>query len=104
MSKRRLYDRHNISLPVVIEMGSQEANGLTRNLGLGGMYIYTDVEVSYGTPVVIRVRLPTLKKESALEAIVRWTEDDGIGVQFGSLRAMEVWGLNQLFKARSESA
>jgi hypothetical protein len=98
MTKRRLYDRHEISMPVVIECGSVEANGLTRNIGLGGMFIFTDLDASYGTPVIVRLRLPSFAEESLFEAVVRWNEEDGLGVQFGSLRALEVWGLNQLFR------
>jgi hypothetical protein len=65
------------------------------------MFIFTDLDASYGTPVVVRLRLPSFAEESLFEAVVRWNEEDGIAVQFGSLRALEVWGLNQLFRAQA---
>jgi Tfp pilus assembly protein PilZ len=64
------------------------------------MFIYTDFRAQFGDRVLLRLRLPSLREDSQIEAAVRWVEPDGVGVQFGSLRAMEVWGLNQLLKAR----
>jgi hypothetical protein len=103
MTTRRTYDRYEISIPVVLAFDGVEYHGLTRNMALGGMFIFTELDVGYGAPVVVRIRLPALAEESSLEAVVRRIEEDGVGVQFGSLRAMEVWGLNQLFRAQGGS-
>ena len=100
MPTRRVHDRYDVSLPVTILSGSSEVSGLTRNVGLGGMFIFTDFSAQFGDRVLLRLRLPALREDSRIEATVRWVEPDGVGVQFGSLRAMEVWGLNQLLKAR----
>lgn len=62
------------------------------------MYLVTTSSLPYGTPVTLEFFLPALKEDARLTATVRWVKDDGMGVQFGSLRAREVWALNQLFK------
>ena len=94
---RRVHQRHEIVLPVVLVVDDREIEASTVNLSLGGMYIATAQQVPYGTRLKVRVRLPALKEESSIEATCRWTHTDGIGVQFGSLRAAEVWALNQIF-------
>jgi len=33
-----------------------------------------------------------------VKATVRWIDAEGMGVQFETLRAIEVWALNQYFK------
>lgn len=62
------------------------------------MYLLTDSPLAYGTRVKVQFPLPALRETAEIEATVRWGGDDGMGVQFGSLRAREVWALNQLFK------
>ncbi len=79
-----------------------EVETVTRNISLGGMYLITDAALPYGAKVKLRVHLSALREEVTIDATVRWQKEDGIGVQFGSLRAREVWALNQLFKEPGE--
>ena len=39
---------------------------------------------------------------AVVPAVVRWQKPDGVGVQFGQLRARDVWALNQLFRSEPE--
>ncbi|MBK8171694.1 MAG: PilZ domain-containing protein [Sandaracinaceae bacterium] len=98
MNGKRVHERFEHTLPVVLTHGGQELTAETRNVSLGGMYIVTPALLTFGDAIVVRVRLPSLKADSVLEATVRWKEKDGYGVQFGSLHALDVWGLNQLLK------
>lgn len=77
-----------------------EYHAVTQNISLGGMYLVTEAPLKYGAEVSLRFRLPTLKEQTECTGTVRWKKDDGLGVQFGSLRALEVWGLNQLLNQR----
>ena len=99
MTGRRVHERYecDLALTLVHEGGEQEC--VAANLSLGGMYVLTALELPYGTPCKVRFRLPALKEMTEVEAIVRWKKDDGLGVQFGSLRAKEVWAMNQYFKS-----
>lgn len=76
---------------------------VTRNVSLGGMYLVSEQRLPYGAKVQLEVYLPALKEEARIDATVRWEKEDGVGVQFGSLRAREVWALNQLFKETAEA-
>lgn len=84
--------------------GEDRIECVTRNVSLGGMYLLTDTRPPYGAKVMLELYLPALKERANIEAVVRWVKEDGVGVQFGSLRAREVWALNQLFKEEGEPA
>jgi type IV pilus assembly protein PilZ len=50
---------------------------------------------------VVRVflRLPSLRGEANIEAVVRWSKPGGMGVQFGRMGARETHGLTELMSA-----
>jgi uncharacterized protein (TIGR02266 family) len=100
LTGRRVHERFEYELPVTVVHDGTEHETVSHNISLGGMYLLTDVQLKYGSQVKLRFRLPTLKEDTECEGVVRWVKDDGIGVQFASLRALEVWGLNQLFNKR----
>jgi hypothetical protein len=102
-SGRRVHERYALEIPVVLIHPAGESKGSTVNWSLGGALITaSDPKIAFGSDVKIRVTLPPLKEEAEIKAVVRWIKDGAVGVQFGSLRAKEVWALNQMFKdARS---
>ena len=95
---RRVHERFNCDLPVTVLHGDAELGGIATNISLGGLYIVTSEQVPFGTPVQVRFQVPSLKEPATVDATVRWVKPDGFGVQFGRLRALEVWALNQYFK------
>ena len=95
---RRVHERYARKLKVVVKHADGAVECITRNISLGGMYLITESSLPYGTPVSLVFYLLAIKAEASMEGTVRWVKDDGMGVQFGSLRAREVWALNQLFK------
>jgi hypothetical protein len=95
---RRVHERYERKLSVVVVHEGGELACETVNVSLGGMLLATSASLPYGLKVKLRFHLPALKEDANIEAIVRWLKDDSMGVQFGSLRAREVWALNQLFK------
>lgn len=97
---RRLHERFDVALPVVVLEGTREIDAQTINVSLGGMLIATPQPLAYGTDVALRVALPGLPEPTEIRAIVRWVEGDHVGVQFTGLRAKETWALNQLMKPR----
>ncbi|MEM1413745.1 MAG: PilZ domain-containing protein [Myxococcota bacterium] len=98
MPGRRVHERFACELPVIVLEGERELPATASNISLGGLYVITDERLEYGTEVKVRFRVPALKEDAEPRATVRWLRDDGFGVQFGSLRALEVWALNQFFK------
>ena len=104
MTQRREHERFEIDLPVVMVVDEDHIAARTRNVAQGGAYVLTEQSIPYGTKLKIRLKFPALKEESEIEATVRWVRDDGIGLQFGSLRAVEVWAVNQLFRKPTPEA
>jgi hypothetical protein len=76
--------------------------GESVNLSLGGMLIETDRRFPLGTALLLRFRLPALENDTEVQTTVRWSKGSNHGVQFGSMRARDVWGLNKLFKTAEE--
>lgn len=98
MTGRRVHERYDCDLPVTLIDGEREVVASVSNISLGGIYCLTDEEFTYGTQCKLRFRVPALKEDAVVQATVRWTKPDGVGFQFGGLRAIEVWALNQFFK------
>lgn len=99
MTGRRAFERYRCDLPLVLEFEGQEAEAHTADISLGGLFAIAAVGFEYGTEVTVRLRLPALKEETRIGAIVRWSKpDEGLGLQFHKLRAIQVWSLNQFFR------
>jgi uncharacterized protein (TIGR02266 family) len=96
VDNKRQHDRYLISLEVTFESGGAKVVAHSRDISLGGMFIVTDRALPYGTAVVIEVKLPSLPAPAQISSTVRWSSGDGMGVQFGTLRAKETWAINQL--------
>jgi len=97
-SSRRVHTRYRRRLRAFLSVDGETIPVVTKNLSLGGMYLITDAEVPYQAIAFLRIRLPAMKEESTIPVRVTWNSDDGVGVQYESLRAKEVWALNQLFR------
>ena len=98
MSGRRVHERYDRQLKVTVAHAGGKLECESKNISLGGMYLICEGTLPYGTQVKLQFHLPALKEQAQIEGTVRWQKPDGMGVQFGSLRAREVWALNQLFK------
>jgi len=96
--ERRVHERYERRVKVVVTYEGGKFECISRNISLGGMLLATESTLPYGTPVQLAFYVPALKDDANIAGVVRWQKDDSIGVQFGSLRAREVWALNQLFK------
>ncbi len=104
VTRRRVHERYECELEVTIVYEGGETQAIARNMSLGGMYVLTETQLPYGTEVEVRFRVPALKESTSCGATVRWKTEEGLGLQFGSLRALEVWALNQFFKSLSAKA
>ena len=95
---KRQYERYAVEVEVVFERDGERVVARSRDISLGGMFITTDRALPYGTAVSLALTLPSLPSAANVDATVRWTGRDGMGVQFGSLRARETWAINQLIR------
>lgn len=72
--------------------------GTIRNLSLGGVLVGDVGRQPLGQRVHIAFSVPAPLHEIAVGAVVRWTDSEGVGLQFEGLRARDVWALNEYFK------
>ena len=99
MQDKRSHPRVPLSANLTCEVkGAGSISGSARDISIGGMYIESDAQVSFGQEVTILLRLPNTKADARLPGIVRWLKPGGFGVQFGLLGARETHAISELFK------
>lgn len=99
MTDHRNHPRRDIHLPVAFQMGDGpriEAN--CRDLSLGGMFIETQHAAPFGATVKVSIRLPGLAVDTVVASVVRWTNAEGMGVQFGMMGARDTHALTELLR------
>ena len=69
----------------------------TRNIGIGGAFIVTQLIQPSGSQLSIELVLPSSDQSFALPAIVRWAATDGMGVQFVGVDVDVLLELNDYF-------
>ncbi len=88
----------DLSVEFVAKDGGRPAPGVGKDISLGGMFVETHAPAAFGSSVVVRMRLPGTKDDLILPGVVRWTRDDGMGVQFGLIGARETHAITELGK------
>ncbi len=100
----RRYDR-TIDIEVIADVATVQAK--TRNISLGGVFITASSPLPFGSKVKLRFSVPTQTEVIEIDGEVRWVENEeggthGLGIQFGGLRARDVWALNKFFERPAE--
>lgn len=101
--EKRVHDRKDLVLPLLVEGGEQQLNGETVNVSAGGVRAWLDGDLPFGTKVKVHLVLPTLGEEAVVDAEVRWSQKNPaggflVGLQFQRVRARVLWALNQLMR------
>lgn len=100
MHDKRSHPRVPLIVEVTCEVsGGASILGRAKDISVGGMYIESETEVSFGTQVSIVLRLPNTKADARLPAVIRWIKPGGFGVQFGLLGARETHAISELLKS-----
>jgi hypothetical protein len=92
--------RVRIDLLVLLDSEGAVSPALAINVGLGGMFI-EGPDLAYGQFVDVIAKLPGLEEPARIPAVVRWTKDRGIGLQFLQLGAQVTHALSQLVSSSS---
>ena len=93
---KRQHPRKVIEAEVAFQVGDgTRVEARCRDVSLGGMFIETTTPLAYGSKVQLVMRLPGMY-DAPIEAIVRWSKPDGMGVQFGVMGARETHALTLL--------
>jgi hypothetical protein len=97
---KRVHPRIPLNAAVVCEVsGAETIHGRVKDISVGGMFIVSDAQVTFGTEVSIVLRLPNTKADYRLPGVVRWLNPGGFGVQFGLLGARETHAISELFRS-----
>ncbi len=94
---RRTATRHPVDLPCTVRDDTTREARIV-NLSVGGALI-THARAPMGHRVHLSFHVPTLAEAITIGAIVRWSTDLEIGVQFDGLRPKDVWALSKYFES-----
>ena len=98
---RRISTRHDVSIPVTLTIDGTPNNCTMLNLSLGGALVAATARYAMGARMKVGFAVPNMNHQIEIGATVRWSNVDGVGVQFDGLRARDVWALNEFFKQLS---
>ncbi|MCK9522994.1 MAG: PilZ domain-containing protein [Proteobacteria bacterium] len=97
MSQNRQHARFDFVADVEVETETGTHPGTTVNISQGGALLQTAAPCGFGEKLTLHIDLPGVKDTCQIPCIVRWSkEGDSLGVQFETLRAIEVWAINRL--------
>jgi hypothetical protein len=99
-SNRRSSERHAVQLEVEVTIAEQLHKAKTRDLSLGGVFIYSKAKPAFNTRVHLRFAIPSQKELIEVGGVVRWDDPGGFGVHFDGLRARDVWALGRFLDRR----
>ena len=86
---------HIVEISALVRVFGDEVRQQTcqlRSISLGGTFLELG-RLPMGTQVNITFGLPAIGERLSLDAVVHWSTEYGVGVQFEGMRAREVWAL-----------
>ena len=104
MSDKRKYPRTPVALDVVFHVDGEEVVARSRDLSIGGMFVFSKKNPPFGASIDLVVDFGGVRGSMTLPSVVRWRDSDGFGVQFGLLGARETHAIAQvLSKAKAKA-
>ena len=95
---RRIQTRHDVAIPAKLTVDGTPKDCTISNISLGGALVEANAKYAMGQRVTVAFHVPTMDEAIEVGGTVRWSNVDGVGVQFDGLRARDVWALNEYFK------
>lgn len=86
----------NVTVQFSSKGGTEKFDGFSRDVSLGGMFVETSSGLAFNAELTLYVQLPGHETTFALPAVVRWTQPDGMGIQFGLLGARETFAITEV--------
>jgi type IV pilus assembly protein PilZ len=98
VAEQRKHHRVPIRFEVTcIESDASSFTGTVRDISIGGMFVGSERNLAFGTPLTLVLK-GVAARELRLPALVRWSEPQGFGVQFGLLGAYDTHVIVELVK------
>ena len=97
MEEKRRHQRVRLAIDIICKpAGGEPFKAVAKDISLGGMFVASEVNPTFGTQMTIEILLPGQKAPFNLPSVVRWNLPEGFGVQFGLLGAKETHALTRL--------
>jgi len=101
--EKRVHDRKDIVLPLLIEAGGRSLPGKSVNLSVGGVRAWLDVDLPFGTKVKVHLVPPSRAEECVIDGEVRWSQKHPqggffVGLQFLRVRPHILRALHELMR------
>jgi PilZ domain len=97
MQERRREARVSVPIQVALLL-PERVECQSRDINLGGMFVETERALPYGAELTMLLRLPGFAEEVSVQGTVRWEQEGGMGIQFGTMGARETASLLELMK------
>jgi len=106
VQEKRRHARVPIDIPLLFQVKgrNRERPGTGKDISVGGMFIESEEPSKFGSELLIRIRLPGSDQSLLLRGIVRWEASGGMGVQFGSLGALETHLITEITRKHAAGA
>jgi hypothetical protein len=92
----------NVPVEFVAKGSNERVSGHARDISLGGMFIVTSTPLPFSAEIIVHASLPTQKAPLAFPGVVRWTRNDGMGIQFGLIGARETHAITELTRPKEK--
>lgn len=99
MSEKRRHPRKEVRIPVAFQLGDgRRIEAVSRDMSIGGAFVITDCSAPFASLVPMELLVPGAKSPIRVTATVRWTQPDGMGVQFGLMGVRDTHALTELLR------
>jgi hypothetical protein len=99
VSEKRRHPRKDVRIPVTFQLGDgRRIEASSRDMSLGGMFVLTDTLAPFASSIPVELMVPGAKQPIRVTATVRWTEADGMGLQFGLMGVRDTHTLTELLR------
>lgn len=99
MSEKRRHPRKEVRVPVAFELSDgRRIEAMSRDMSIGGMFVETNIVAPFSSVVPVEVMLPTAKQPIRVKGTVRWTQPDGMGLQFGLMGVRDTHALTEILR------
>ncbi len=101
MVEKRQSHRSPLDAPVQVKRKGDDGDiaGRARDVSLGGLFVETPSPFPFGTEVIVHLPVAGYKEPLVMPAVVRWTGEDGMGLQFRLLGARETHAITEIVAA-----
>lgn len=99
MSEKRRHPRKEIRVSVAFQLADgRRVEAVSRDMSIGGAFIETDTPAAFASTLPVDLLIPGAKQAIRVMATVRWTQRDGMGLQFGLMGVRDTHALTEVLR------